>query len=350
MIIPKQQDDYLAEGYFRAGHTLRQTRYIFIEGEVFTTIWSRVPLHTARLSKTQRKLQRRIERSSTITVGPYRPSADQDELYERYVAHHPLDVPETIAEVLGEDLPAIPFQTFCLRIERDGVLVGMSCFDIGDRTAASLFGCYDPAYAAESLGFATLLLEMDYCRHLGEIDYYYPGYCVVGLGPFAYKMRLPDLEGRTFLDETWGDMQDVLARPLPHQLIERRLVELQLSLEQSNIDSHLVVMPLAEHYYTSFSSTGPLPHVQMLALATAVPLGELFVGYDALAETYEMWLAAPETDLRYEPVAQRFLGDFPPDADLRLFSWRIPVLAARDPSAMLRYLQPGKVLARMVNL
>lgn len=349
-MIPKQQDAYLAEGYFRAAHTLRQTRYVFVERRMYTTIWSRVPLRTARLTKSQRKLRRRVERAYTIAAGPYESRADQDALYARYRAQHPLDVAASIDEVLGVEVSHIPFQTYCIRIQDGDELVAMSCIDLGDRTAASLFGCYTPERRAESLGFATMLIEMDFCEQLGDIDYYYPGYCVPGLEPFAYKFRLPDLEGKTFLDDGWSDMARIVARPLSHEFIESKLSALAEELKDNGVDSRVVTMPLAEHYYTSFAATGPLPHVQILALATAVPLGDLFVGYDHKAATYEMWLAAPQVDLRGDPMAEPWLADFAEDADLRLFSWRIPVFATTDPGALMKYLQPGKVLARIVNM
>ncbi len=350
MMIPKNQDDYLAEGYFRAGHTLRQTRYVFVEREMYTTIWSRVPLHTARFSRSQRKLLNRVERRYTITAGRYEKRDDQDELYARYRAHHPLEVAGSIDEVLGVEISHIPFQTLCVRVEDGDELVALSCFDVGNASAASLFGCYAPERRAESLGFATLLIEIDYCTHLGDVDYYYPGYCVPGLAPFAYKFRLPDLEGKTFIDEGWHDMREVLARPLTHDFIAGKLDALAADLDANGIRSRPIVMPLAEHYYTSFAATGPLPHVQMLALEAAVPLGELFIGYDAAAETYEMWLAAPQADLRGDPVAEPYLDDFAEDADLRVFSWRIPVFATQDPGSLMKYLQPGKTLARIVNM
>ena len=348
-MIPRNQDDYLAEGYFRAGHTIRRTRYVFVGGETYSTIWSRVPLRHYTLSKSQRKLQRRILRDYTVTAGPYEPAADQDALYARYQTAHPLDVAESVDEVLGFERPVLSFETYCLRIEDGDELIAFSCFDLGDTTAASLFGCYAPERARESLGFATMLLEMAFAKTELHLDYYYPGYCVPGHAPFDYKMRLPDLEGKTWVSDAWTDFGEVLAAPLPHRRISACLAEVAELLSAAGLAAREVVMPLAENFYSTYSPSGPLPHVQMLAPDFRIPLGELFVGYDPHAGSYELWLASVQVDIRHEEAAAPWLDDLPTGADLRLYNWRVPVHVTTDPATLLRFLQPGALVARLVS-
>ena len=346
MSIP--QDDYLAEGYFRAAHTVRQTRYVFVDGDYFATVWSRVPLGAYALRKSHRKLLRRVRRRYTVSVGPYEQRDDQDALYATYQADHPLEVAEEVAEVLGYQAPVVPFRTYAVRlVDGDGHLAAFSCFDVGESSAASLFGAYAPAHARESLGFATMLLEMDYGRGRG-LDYYYPGYCVPGLAPFAYKLRLPDLEGRSFVDAGWEPMRDVLARPLPKDLLGAALSELEELLLSRGVPCHQLVMPLAENFHANNAPVGPLPHVQMLAIDSPVPLGDLYVGYEATESQYEVWIAAAHTDLRDEEDVGTWIHDFPPEADLRVYAWRIPVLAFREPQELLKYFQAGSMLSRLL--
>ena len=346
MSIP--QDDYLAEGFFRAAHTVRRTRYVFVDGAYFATVWSRVPLRTYALRKSHRKLLRRVRERYTVTVAPYERRDDQDAVYAAYQAGHPLDIAEEVAEVLGYQEPVVPFRTHCLRLtDAEGRLAAFSCFDLGHFSAASLFGAYAPEYARESLGFASMLLEMDYGRRLG-LEYYYPGYCVPGLAPFAYKLRLPDLEGRSFIDAAWTPMTEVLARPLPTEVLDAALSDLEETLLAHGVGCRMLLMPLAESFHATDAPVGPLPHVQMLAIDSPVPLGDLFVGYDAAERQYEVWLAAAHTDLRAEADLGRSLVDFPADADLRLYAWRIPVVAFRKPREMLKYFQPGSMLTRLL--
>ena len=343
------QDDYLAEGYFRAGHTVRRTRYVFVEGRFYSTVWSRVPLQAYALRKSQRKLLRRVRRDYAVTVGPYRPRVDQDRLYDRYQSTHPLEVAAEVREVLGYEHPSLPFHTHCLRLEdADGDLVAFSCFDRGSASLASLFGAYEPDRARESLGFATMLLEMAHGAAEG-LAYYYPGYCVPGLAPFAYKLRLPALEGRSYVDADWAPMPEVLARPLPKQLVGDALAYLEELLLGHEIACRPLVMPMAENYHALNAPTGPLPHAQMLAIESPVPLGELFVGYDPANAVYEVWIAAPTVDLREEQPEAPWLEEFGPDADLRLYAWRIPVLGVEDPAELLKYFQPGSLLTRLLT-
>lgn len=343
-----QQDDYLAAGYFRAGHTVRRTRYVFVDGDYFPTVWSRVPLQAYAPRKSHRKLLRRVRDRYAVSVAPYEQRDDQDALYAAYRASHPLDIADEVAEVLGLQPAALPFHTQCLRIERpDGTLAAFSCFDLGHFSAASLFGAYHPDHARESLGFATMLLEMAHGRALG-LEHYYPGYCVPGLAPFAYKLRLPDLEGRSFIDAAWAPMSEVLTRPLPKAVIDAALSELEELLLEHEVGCRQLVMPLAENFHASDAPVGPLPHVQMLAIDSPVPLGELYVGFDALERQYEVWIAAEHSDLREEEGVSAWIEEFPEGADLRIFAWRIPVVAIREPRELLKYFQPGSMLAKLL--
>ena len=339
MALKNSLDDLLARGYFRAGHTLRQTRYVYVDGVMYPTVWSRVNLQDYALSKSQRRLYRRVASRYELRIGPYRSRGDQDELYERYQAAHPLEVGESIADIFGHHSPVLDFKTHAARLERDGRLVAFSCFDIGETTIASLFGCYEPSYARESLGFASMLFEMAYGRERG-LRYYYPGYCVPGLAPFAYKQRLPALEGLTYRRKAWAPLPEVLAGPLPKAEIEARLARLTPLLTARGIAFRPLLLPLADSLPSAPSLTGPLPHPIMLSVVIHVPLGEVFVGYDLTEETYEIWLAGAQVDLALDPHMVALFTDFPPDADLRLFGWRVPLFTSPDPEAIAGYLKP----------
>ena len=344
------QDDYLREGYFRAGHTVRQTRYVFVEGDWYSTVWSRVPLRRYALRKSQRKLLRRVRERYAVTVAPYEQRDDQDAVYEAYQSTHVLDVAEDVGEVLGRQASTVPFRTHVLRLEdrATGELAAFSCFDLGHFSAASLFGAYRPVRARESLGFATMLLEIDYGARLG-LEHYYPGYCVPGLAPFAYKLRLPDLEGRSFADADWAPMTEVLGRPLPKDTIAAALSDLEELLLEHHVGCRQLIMPLAENFHAGYAPVGPMPHVQMLSIDSPVPLGELFVGYDALGQRYEVWIAAAQEDFREEENAAFWINEFPEGSDLRLYAWRIPVVAVEEPRELLKYFQPGSLLTRMLG-
>ncbi len=342
-------DDLLSQGFFRAGHTVRQTRYVYVDGQMYSTVWSRVPLQAYELSKSQRRLLRRVHARYDIKIELYRASREQDELYERYQTAHPLDVGETITDIFGHHTPSLDFRTHILRISLDGRLIAFSCFDLGDDSIASLFGCYEPRYASESLGFASMLMEMEYGHRTGR-HYYYPGYCVPGLDAFAYKLRLPNLEALTYPLEEWQPMPKVLAQALPKAQLEAVYAHLSGLLTADGIEHSLRYMPLADSLPVNQGGPSPLPHSIMLSVSSGVPLGETFIAFDLQKRHYELWLAAPQVDLRTDPFLENLFGDYPLDADLRVFSWSLPVYTSPDVSVILKYLSPGKLLKRIIRL
>ena len=337
-------DDLLERGFFRSGHSMRQTRYVYVDRKTYSTIWSRVPLQTFSYTKSQRKRLRRCLSEFDISIAPYQALRDQDELYDIYQAAHPLDVGESVTDILGHHRPLLDFDTHTLRIERHGRLVAFSCFDRGESVLASVFGCYDPRLPKESLGFATMLLELDYGRRNGY-SYYYPGYCVPGLSAFSYKLRLPDLEGRTYAMPTWQKMSDVLELQLPKVQLERVFAHLMSLLEPLDYDLQLRYMPLSEVVPSTAASPGPLPHQIMVEIKHSLPLGQVFVGYNLEKSEYELWLASTQIDLAEDPLMAPLFEELPENSDLRLFTWRIQVYTTTDVSSLLKYLNPGSLLS-----
>ena len=335
------QDDYLSEGYFRSGSTMRQTRFIFIDGEVWSTVWARSPLQNLSFSKSQRRIMRRIQARFRVEIGPYRVKADQEAVYEAYCLNHPLNVASSVEEILGFYPSAVQFKTYSIRFidKQTGELAGFSCFDRGEGSLASLFAAYLPEYRSYSLGFGSMLFEMAYGAKL-KLGHYYPGYCVPGLAPFAYKLRLPQLEGRYYHHKDWRPMDEVLQEALPLQLINTRLDVLQVKLDKARLHSDRLVMPLFETLSAMrLSPGGPLPHIIMLELESHSENTRLFVGYDCFSANYELWMAANAADLREEVSFSAFVLDLPYNADLRVFQWRMPVHHSQDPDVMISFLK-----------
>ena len=61
---------------------------------------------------------------------------------------------------------------------------------------------YDPEYDRYSLGFYTMLLEIEYCMELG-LKFYYPGYVVPGYSRFDYKLRIGDVDYFDLYSKEW---------------------------------------------------------------------------------------------------------------------------------------------------
>ena len=326
---PQRQDDYLDAGYFRAGHTVRQTRFLFLDRRLWSTIWSRVPLAAYALSKRQRKLVRRVEARFSVSIQPYRPSEEQDVLYHAYQLAHPLDVATSLPDVLGQHAPTHTFHTHTLHVRHGERLVAFSCFDRGPDSLASIFGCYHPDYARDSLGTYTMLGELAHGRSLG-LAYYHPGYCVPGVPAFDYKLRLPMLEGKTYVSGGWHPMPEVLAEPLPHERIEQLIQHASHQLRRAGVPHRVAQMPLCEMMDEIAQGYGPMPHPLMIALTDANPLGEVYIGYDLPAGLYELWYGQPVGNLRFEPAFDGLVEQVDPEANLQFFEWRTCIYRTPD--------------------
>lgn len=351
--LPHPQDHFLNEGFFRAGHTVRRTRFLFSEGRMWSAIWSRVKLQQYALRKSHRKLWRRVTRDFTYEIVPYRRRRDQDEVYDAYQRAHPLDVGETVTDVLGSDLPQADFfRTRALRVfDADGRLAAFSCFDLGGDTLASLFAAYRPAYARRSLGFFTMLAELDYGRRAGLL-HYHPGYCVPGLAPFAYKLRLPNLEGRSFISDAWRPMDSYFTGPLPHEIVWEHTAALAKQLTRLGIGHDVHHAPLHEIVPDGNPEFGPMPLPYVIELALPGGLGEVVVGYEPSARRYECYFGQTVADLRFEPEYEGLAEQLPEDSDLRLYSSRalLYTAASEAVAALATHLTPEALVAQVTRV
>lgn len=352
-MLPHPQDHFLQEGFFRAGHTVRRTRYLYTGGRLWSTVWSRVDLHHFSFRKSHRKLLRRTLRDYAYEVGLYRPQRDQHEVYEAYQRSHPLDVGESVREVLGSDHPqASAFRTYALRVsDAAGRLVAFSCFDVGSDTLASLFAAYRPEVARRSLGFFTMLAEIEHGARMG-LRHYHPGYCVPGLPAFAYKLRLPDLEGRTFLSDEWRPIGEHLAAPLPHEIVWERTDALAAELTRLGIGHEVRHAPLYEIVPHGNPEYGPLPLPYGIELALPSGLGEVFVGYSPLRKRYECYYGQAVADLRFESAYVDLVDQLPGDSDLRLYEARALMYTAADEAlqALATHLTPEALAAQVARV
>ncbi len=331
MIATLHQDQFLEEGYFRTGHTIRRTRFLFVEHQMYSTIWSRVDLQSFRFRKSHRKLLKRNEGKFRYEVLPYTATRAQDELYERYQRSHPLDVGRTLEDVFGNQPTTHDFDTYRCLVYEGERLVAFSCFDLGGETLASIFAAYEPEYARYSLGFYSMLLELEYGRAHG-FRHYHPGYCVPGLGAFTYKLRLPNLEGRTFLNRVWRPMDEVIADTLPHQLLEAKTEQLERAAERAELCYDRLFMPLSEILPAANQEFGPMPLPVMLAFGgSADAQGEFFAGYDPEPGRYVIWYGVEAGDLALEPDFSSIVESVPKPSSLKFYGWRTELGESDNP-------------------
>lgn len=205
VLSPESLDWYLSKGWYRMGGHIFTTHFLFFQDRPFSAVWIRQALKTHHFSKSQRKLMRKNAKLFDITCGPRVIDAEREELYQRYAANFNGRLSPTISDSL-EDYNSHTgiFNTWetTIRDKVSGKLVGVSYFDLGDNSAASILGIYDPLLSTFSLGYYTMLLEMEFCRERG-LEFFYPGYVVPGYQRFDYKLRLGSNDYFDLRSEQW---------------------------------------------------------------------------------------------------------------------------------------------------
>ena len=100
-VSAQELDSYLARGWYRVGSALLSARYYLHEDEVYSTIWTRLPLDGWRLRRGQRRRVSRMSRRFEIRLLPFVLSSEYEVLYRRYLEVAPGDRSETLVDFLG---------------------------------------------------------------------------------------------------------------------------------------------------------------------------------------------------------------------------------------------------------
>ncbi len=196
-LSPQALDDYLAQGWFRIGQTLMTCRLVLFDGVLRTALWTRLPLEQHRFRRSSRKLLSRNRRHFQIAFHDHARLDDEHEsLYQRYRAVARGERSPSLEDFLyGDSDPVGLFDTREVSLSLDGRLVAFSWFDLGEDSSQSLMGVYEPSLSSHSLGFTTMLLEIEYSMQRG-LRWFYPGYVLPGEPAMDYKLRVGDVQFR----------------------------------------------------------------------------------------------------------------------------------------------------------
>lgn len=204
MLSPESLDWHLARGWYRMGSTIFTTHFLFFQNRPFSAIWIRIDLQGFQFSKSQRKLMRKNAQLFDTAVAPRVIDQEREQLYRKYADAFDGRLSPSIADSLEDYDNEVVFNTWEVTV-RDRVsqqLVASSYFDLGSASAASILGIFDPDLKSFSLGYYTMLLEMEHCLERG-FRYYYPGYVVPDYHRFDYKLRLGDAQYFDVRSDSW---------------------------------------------------------------------------------------------------------------------------------------------------
>lgn len=298
MMIPEELDTYLSKGWYRMGQTIFTTHFLCFGRSFYSAVWVRLPLTGYRFRKSLRKIFNRNRRDFQVEVGPASLNAKKERLYRRYKSSFSGVLAPTLRDALldGEDFNI--YQTMETRVYDGEQLIALSYFDLGAHSSASIMGIYDPDYDKHSLGFYTMLEEIDYSQEAGML-YYYPGYVVPGYPRFSYKLRIGEVEYYSLVHQGWRPYEELDEAKAPIHLMERKLSEMEQYLKHHGIEAEPLYYPLFEANLFGFWHVPYFDYpIFLLCSQRKNKRKFLCVVYDPRSDTFKLLVAALFDDLQ----------------------------------------------------
>lgn len=195
-------DAYLVKGWFRSAQYIYTISSIPLEGALYFPIRIRLPLQNYKFRKSLRKIIKKNKQFRTIsrkaTITP-----EKEALYQKFIVRFDTYISPTLIDALQEGGETTIYNTYEIAVYDGDKLIAVSFFDLGKSAIASIKGVFDPAYDKYSLGFYTMLAEIQYGKTNG-FEYYYPGYVIPDYPKFDYKMRIGEVEFYDAESDFWS--------------------------------------------------------------------------------------------------------------------------------------------------
>ena len=170
-------DLYLEEGWYRSGQVLFTTHLIILENDVYTPVWTRLPLENYSFKKRLRKLFNKNNKRFKIVFDKAFIDEEKEALYTQHKVRFGKYPPQTLRQYLLDCSKDSVFNSHEVRVYDGEELIAVSFFDIGNNSMMSILALYNQSYQKESLGIYTMLLEIDFAQKKG-LKYHYSGYVV----------------------------------------------------------------------------------------------------------------------------------------------------------------------------
>lgn len=235
----EELDDYLAKGWRPMGQSIYTCHFSFFgKKELYSTLCTRLPLKTYQFRKSLRKLLRQNDKKFHAIARPAFNSSEKEHLNQTYRQHFNDKAPESLEFFLGPDGQNV-FQTYEIAVYDTEKLIALSFFDMGKASLYSKMGIYDPDYKKYSLGFYTMLKEIEFGLTHNKA-FYYPGYVTPFYPMFDYKLRIGPVEYLDLQSGEWHPYHDLKEDNIPVVRIKNRLREMQQLLKDIGIKSRLL--------------------------------------------------------------------------------------------------------------
>ena len=289
VIEPEMLDKYLDHAWFRMGQMIFTCHFLCFKSILYPSIWTRLTLPGFTFSKSNRKLIRRNSSRFSHRIGPAVFNPEKEELYQRHITRFQGYIAPTLRESLFGESKSNIYNTYEIEIYDEGKLVAASFFDLGKKSMASIMGLFDPAYAQHSLGYYTMLCEINYGLENG-IDFYYPGYVVPGYGKFDYKLRIGNVDFYEPTSRKWisykehFNIDDTLTTRL-HQALD----DIQKTLQDAGFYVQKTLYPLYDKKLYGLESEETIYNPLFLkCVSDEEGINMLIVEYDVFKGMYRL--------------------------------------------------------------
>lgn len=318
-ISPKEMDVALANGYFRNGIEYCSISARFMNNNWVSSVMLRLPIPDYQFKKRHRKLLKTNSLRFTTAIRPFVYTEEKETLWKQFkkTVHQWESVAQLDFHLLRGKL-AMNFQMHEICVYDGDRLVAFSIFDLGSNSLASLEAAYDPEYASFSLGFYTMLLEIQFCREQG-ISHYYPGFLPRDVPMFNYKLRPGQLEFFRLSTKQWLPFEELCDADW---LMEEVMDKLEV-IKQLLASAHIISI---EGFTMGTSLPSPERHILSNNIHLIVPLfiagrnALFFITWDIVEGQYLIYEGTelkPELPLPYKTVhlfyyvqQHSFLGQF----------------------------------------
>lgn len=180
------------------------------DGGLQTITPLRIDLACSTFTKSQRRVLNKNADLRT-DIAPAALDEDLHSLFQRHKQRFTHNIPDTLENFLGPDPAQGPCECRILRVFDGPRLIAASFFDVGQQSASSVYGLFEPEYSKRSLGIFTLLLEIQHCRASG-LRWLYSGYATKEPSVYDYKKQFG---GTEYLDWTAAVWLPLSASPQP---------------------------------------------------------------------------------------------------------------------------------------
>ncbi len=182
-------------------HFFRYSTQQAKEGGLQTITPLRIDLASCTFTKSQRRVLNKNADLRTEIV-PATMDGELRALFQRHKQRFTHNIPDTVETFLGLDPAKGPCECRMVRVFDGPHLIAASYLDIGQHSASSVYGMFEPEHSSRSLGIFTILLEIQHCREAG-LRWLYSGYATKEPSVYDYKKQFRGTESMEWSSGEW---------------------------------------------------------------------------------------------------------------------------------------------------